>query len=394
MVCPFHVVLEEGLAPPSDAGTFLIVTVHPCSLSVEAAEEVVYQLYQVLLRFGLNSMGIEICESAVTYFGSDFQLPGVGCSFAQAYGQPMLGTSIGPAGDSGQTGSLGFYLKVEYQGNTDVLAITCHHVIAPGKEAPVRPQDPPLTIESPGQVDHNAWTAGLAQAVKNSAAIDDFFAGMQSTTAGPSQVDHNAGTAGLSDELRLQTAHTFSRDIGLVHISSGMSDIIHDCRLDWALVELRASQFADGLERLSNKPPAHLLEYLFAHRYNPHEAAARNIVFKVGRTTGPTMGIASGCRAVVQVFQSKTVRSIEHVITSCSSAQCFARPGDSGAPVYGACGDGQFMVWGGLEQREREPAAVALDLVVFATPIQTILHHVEAKLSQAIGHTNFKVTLA
>jgi hypothetical protein len=114
----------------------------------------------------------------------------------------------------------------------------------------------------------------------------------------------------------------------------------------------------------------------------------------MGRTTGPTMGISSGYRAVVQVFQqAKTVRSIENIIISCSGAQSFAQLGDSGAPVYGAYGDGQFMVWGGLEPW-RENGALAVHHVVFATPIQVILDHVVAKLSQAIGHTNFKVTLA
>ena len=67
--------------------------------------------------------------------------------------------------------------------------------------------------------------------------------------------------------------------------------------------------------------------------------------------------------------------------------------GDSGAPVYGADGDAQFTVWGGLEQL-RENGALVVEHVVFATPIQVILHDVVAKLSQAIGHTNFKVTLA
>ena len=102
------------------------------------------------------------------------------------------------------------------------------------------------------------------------------------------------------------------------------------------------------------------------------------------------MGIAGSYRAVIQVFQSKTVRTVENIITSCSSAQCFALPGDSGAPVYGANGTGRFMVWGGLEKG----GALAVEHVVIATPIQVILQDIVAKLSQAIGHTNFKVTLA
>ena len=135
-----------------------------------------------------------------------------------------------------------------------------------------------------------------------------------------------------------------------------------------------------------------MLEYLFAQRYNPHRAAERGVVFKVGRTTGPTMGVVSGCRAVIQTYQSKLwpVRSIEDTIISCSGTKYFAVKGDSGAPVYDAHGNGQFMVWGGLDPTLVDPE----QHVVFATPVQAILHDVEAKLSQLLGHTNVKVTLA
>jgi hypothetical protein len=77
-------------------------------------------------------MGVEICQSAVAFFGTDLVLPETAHSFTQTYGPPILGIGIGPAGNSGQSGSLSFYLKVEYQGNMDIFAITCHHVVAPG----------------------------------------------------------------------------------------------------------------------------------------------------------------------------------------------------------------------------------------------------------------------
>jgi len=301
--------------------------------------------------------------------------------------------SIGPAGDIDQSGSLGFYLKVEYEGSIDVLAITCHHVVTPDNEAPVCLLAP-ITMESPSQADHNAWTAALTLAIQDSTVINGFYTAMQGTTASPGQIDDKLTTAGMSDELRLRTAQNFSRNTGLVHISSGMTDVLCGRRLDWALVGLTGSRFASGQQSLSNKPPTHLLEYLHAQRYNPRKAAERGIVFKVGRTTGPTIGYSSRYRAVLQVFhQDKTVRTIENIITSYSGDQCFARAGDSGAPVYGAHGDAQFTVWGGLEQL-RENGALVVEHVVFATPIQVILHDVVAKLSQAIGHTNFKVTLA
>ncbi|KAK0707315.1 hypothetical protein B0H67DRAFT_647512 [Lasiosphaeris hirsuta] len=324
MVCPFEVMIDQGTTPPSGSGAYLVVTVRPSSLSIEAAEEVVHQLYQVLLRFRLDFMGVEICESAVTFFGPDLLLLDTAYSFAQTYGPPTLGIGIGPADGSGQSGSLGFYLKVEYEGSIDVLALTCHHVVAPGNDAPVCLEDP-IVIESPPQADHDAWIATLILAIQDSTVNHNFYTAMQGTTANPAQVDDNSQTACMSDELRLRIAQNFSRNTGLVRISSGMTaDVLCSRRLDWALVELTASQFAGGMENLSNKPPARLLDYLIAHRYGPQKAAARSIVFKIGRTTGPTMGFSSGYRAVVQVFQqAKTVRSIENIITSSGNGDSF-----------------------------------------------------------------------
>ena len=188
-------------------------------------------------------MGVEICQSTVTFFGTELLLPNTASSFSQTYGPPMLGMSTGPAGDSGQSGSLGLYLKVEYEGSIDVFAITCHHVVAPGiylfppeytlpfannnlrlvdNEAPVC-HLAPITMESPSQADHDAWTAALMLAVQDSAAINGFYTAMQGATASPD---------GMSDELRLRSAQNFSRDTGLVHISSGMTDVLCGRRLN------------------------------------------------------------------------------------------------------------------------------------------------------------------
>jgi len=213
--------------------------------------------------------------------------------------------SISPAGNSDRSGSLGFYLKVEYEGSIDILVITCHHVVTPGiylfppeytlpltnnsrlveNEAPICLLAS-ITMESPSQADHNAWTAALTLAIQDSTVINGFYAAIQGTTANPGQIDDKLTTAGMSDELRLRTAQNFSRNTGLVYISSGMTDVLCGRRLDWALVGLTGSRFASGQPSLSNvsakhyysgsiaaltqaqKPPTHLLEYLYAQRYN------------------------------------------------------------------------------------------------------------------------------
>ncbi len=213
-------------------------------------------------------MGVEMYEANVAYFGSNFVLPDIGHSFEQAYGQTMLGTSIGPAGNRQESGSLGFYLKVEHGGDEEIMAITCHHVVAPGtylsqpkpspfrlanslglagKDAPIRPVDPPITMQSPSYGDHLAWTAKLDKAIQNSADIHGFFTAMTGQEYSEEENENS---------LRLQTARTLLRDIGLVRISSGMLNVVnngHDeCRLDWALIGLTGSRFAAGLEDLNN----------------------------------------------------------------------------------------------------------------------------------------------
>ena len=122
-----------------------------------------------------------------------------------------------------------------------------------GNEAPVRPEGL-VAIESPSYADHNVWTTALAQAIQDSAAINDFFAGMQ---GGPSKAGDDARVAVLADEPLLRIAQTFPRNIGRVCVSSGMLDTLDSRRLDWALVELTAPQFAGDVEYLSNVGAKH-----------------------------------------------------------------------------------------------------------------------------------------
>jgi len=133
----------------------------------------------------------------------------------------------------------------------------------------------PITMESPSRADHNAWTAALMVAAQDSTVINGFYTTMQGATASPGQINDKLATAGMSDELRLQNAQNFSRDTGLVHISSGMTDVLCGRRLDWALVGLTGSQFAGGIQNLSNVSAKHYYSsssavLIQARRSRPH----------------------------------------------------------------------------------------------------------------------------
>ncbi len=58
-----------------------------------------------------------------------------------------------------------------------------------------------------------------------------------------------------------------------------------------------------------------LVEYVVGRSHDPVEGARNSVVFKMGRTTGPTMGMAHCCRSVVQVWKPyrQPVRSRETV---------------------------------------------------------------------------------
>lgn len=101
----------------------------------------------------------------------------------------------------------------------------------------------------------------------------------------------------------------------------------------------------------------------------------------MGRTTGPTIGISSGCQAFIQVYRSflAPVRSIEDVITPHSSMERFAAPGGSGALVCDAHCKGTSMIGGNCSKKN--PEAVSVEDVVFVTPIKAIIHDMQAKLA-------------
>jgi len=81
-----------------------------------------------------------------------------------------------------------------------------------GKENPVHSRNfPTAVVESPSQMDHNAWTASLSRAADSKEAIHSFFSRMELPLP-----DMNL------QRLRLQVAPTFSRNFGFIRLTSGL----------------------------------------------------------------------------------------------------------------------------------------------------------------------------
>jgi hypothetical protein len=121
----------------------------------------------------------------------------------------------------------------------------------------------------------------------------------------------------------------------------------------------------------------------------PLDATSKNPnVFKMGRITGPTAGVANGCRAELRVYKSGTLRiaSTELVLLPKSrimAVQPFAGEGDSGALVYDGTAKAHSMVWG--RPSLTHPAGQAFfsfNGIVFATPVQAALRGIDKTLAQ------------
>ncbi len=112
-----------------------------------------------------------------------------------------------------------------------------------------------------------------------------------------------------------------------------------------------------------------------------------DLVFKVGRTTGPTVGKLHGLRMIKRNHCSAGhTQSLEKVVVAYEDNVPFALPGDSGALVYGAQGQGLGMVWGGpWEDTPQSNESTKLGMVVYFTPLEAIYRDMTARLARQYG---------
>lgn len=144
-----------------------------------------------------------------------------------------------------------------------------------------------------------------------------------------------------------------------------------------------------------------LLNHLHRIGFNFAQAKAKNVVFKLGRTTGPTVGTHNHCKAITRSYRSTEgpVKSWESVVLPPDDEVCpFATFGDSGALVYGPQGEGLGMVWGGLLAVGKKengvhlgPSTLAIDRVVFVTPLQALFNSMKARIEREFGQGNIQL---
>jgi hypothetical protein len=95
---------------------------------------------RVAIRFDFLDTAIEMFEGEVRLLNLDQDNPRVfartGLTIKDVCGTstPMIGTSISTAENTECTGTFGFYIKVDIGTDTIYCGVTCHHVLAPGKD--------------------------------------------------------------------------------------------------------------------------------------------------------------------------------------------------------------------------------------------------------------------
>ncbi len=120
------------------------------------------------------------------------------------------------------------------------------------------------------------------------------------------------------------------------------------------------------------------MNYLHHIQHNPYAAEGHGLVFKIGASTGATVGFVHNACAVTREYSNAEgtfpVQSLECVVVPASHSD-FATFGDSGALVYGARGNGFGMVWGGMTATAGDDS---LHGICFVTPLSVIVESISA----------------
>lgn len=136
-------------------------------------------------------------------------------------------------------------------------------------------------------------------------------------------------------------------------------------------------------------PPKALVDHVGYH-FNVDEAKNKNLVFKLGRSTGPTTGVRHLPRTFIHEYDAEgrvTVSSTEQAIMSLKPNSFFAVHGDSGALAYNPDGDPTGMIWGFPECR-----GGGVDLsCTFYTPFGSIMSSLTKAFAVVLGEDTFSL---
>ncbi|KAK3364112.1 hypothetical protein B0T25DRAFT_627962 [Lasiosphaeria hispida] len=380
---------------PSKCPATIVVAVRPNTLDSDGATRILRSVGKwIYVLPQLHDVAVEVVKAGVApgadhvTVGIDGKVPGLGCSFEEAFRNvPALGAGLGPQ-DSTLAGTLGGYLSINTADTVEYLALTCHHVLS--------------AIWNTMERDEKCATLALLR-IKQEAG--------QISNAVRDQLFLKEYNLRQNQKRSLSLAR-FSNRLGTIYCTgTGTSG---GWILDWGLVKLMTGRFSsltciDELSPLTriDEHGAHDKHFLhnevaghFPSRcpgtqwgemtpgemVTPGEVkrAGNRTVFKRGRTTGSTKGELNMIDSSVRMrydfdggrYEVVEGRALLVVSLSWPSSYffpiAFGHRGDSGSLVFDHQGRVLGMYIGGQTQ-DYEAMAPSINGFHFISPIHPTL---------------------
>ncbi|KIH87724.1 hypothetical protein SPBR_08923 [Sporothrix brasiliensis 5110] len=367
-----------------------------------------------------------------------------------------LGQAVSPANNPNFDGTLGLYLAPDASMNDDAIwALTCYHVVLPDlSESPAN--RPNREAEAGGsqlgkQTSANTCRVNVLLPVPS--VIESCLKPMRDVVASTENEFKNAtAQQGLQAALQMPTHKTLLRQRELVELLEAFAQSNENCVIgfvehappirittdprytrDWALIALDRNRFptqftfpnvvdletdlpgppvktavekvlgcapdalpADGMMRLRGIIP--LREQRGAHILHPWTTMcqddSRPIVFKRGRSTGITVGLALDIQSTTRAYLREGImeqESYEWAIIHASGIdknrepakkiQSFTEAGDSGSVVFDITGRIGGLVVRGTNHAMRHLQGYD---ITYATPMEHLLKDIETELGTKV----------
>ncbi|KAM0082398.1 hypothetical protein ACKRZS_005382 [Fusarium odoratissimum] len=370
----------------------MLISVTKNSTSFRQAEATIVACKDILIRFGLNDVEVEMKESIVSTTAS---IPGPATSDPSA-GQSAPRLDPGPFDNDINDIKYGFFRDISEYIGTSI-------------DSPLEFKEGTKCLYLQG---NNGKTDNLSKLVGRfkgrKEAIDETIKEMAKPAYDAPGFQDKLPDF-LQEQILLQSCQPrmeqFDNEactvIGRVEFSPPIELCSQRLRLrDWALVELAQDSFTTKLSELRNKVPvtqdlsslvskipasptemASRLRFSASHELaigpiiipGSEETPPGLFVLKHGRTTGFTIGRANGVHSVLRhAFEiAEEVVSSEWCIVGFGNA--FSDKGDSGAVVFDLEGRVGGMITAGLRKQDN---ADGFD-VTYATPMQWLLDDIK-----------------
>ncbi|KAK1763337.1 hypothetical protein QBC33DRAFT_549948 [Phialemonium atrogriseum] len=272
------------------------------------------------------------------------------------------------------------------------------------------PINPPLTgnddraVHCPTPEVYNMWVANLNKQLLNKQLLNATTPRNLFGPNGHAGLNFNPPVPMESDAQQLlSTLSQFHCHLGTVQFSSGIDNMFSSdgkTALDCAAVLVDTHRIS-AVDTLSNGHPAPTVELLMSNLYDYEEAKKKDIVFKHGAKTGTTLSHNSTPLAAsrIETRDGRCYHSTNRTALSALRLKPrFSWEGDSGALIYGPCGEKVGMLVAGVRgdttgirydsvkgEYEVDPlGSIQLSSLTLYTPIEEVMRSIKARVARLV----------